>query len=177
MLEVKFENGETYNFNDLKGYLRNFGMDYLLFDMARGNLPLFLQHNSHRDYLRLIFDAAEKQNLSLEEKGWLDLLNKVLDSVDDLLYDYAASKDKDARSKCLLRHGIILSKLFDLLIDGYVNKTNLGCPACPDHNKGATWESWKKELSILDQFVRDTKRIFVRDKSGIMYPIDLNIVD
>jgi len=178
MLEVILENGEPYDLNGLKGYINNFGRDYILSDMANGNFPLFLQHNNHRDYLGIIFDHAEKQkqNLNLEEKRWLSQLQETQNNIDDLIFGYFTSNDKNDRSTYLTRCGVKLAKLFDSLTDGYVNENSLACPACPEHEQGVTWESWKKEISALNYFVQKTRRIYASDKSGIKVPIDLNIV-
>lgn len=179
MLEVILENGEPHNLNDLKGYLKNFGRDYLLADMADGNFPLFLQHNNHRDYLRLIFDHAEKQkqNLSLEEKRWLNQLGEMHNNLDDFIMNYFTSTDKDEKLKYMTKYGVSIANMFDTLIEGYKNETNPKCPACPKHNKDATWESWKKEINSLSYFVRESKRIYAKDEYGIKIPIDLNVVD
>ena len=178
MLEAKLENGEVCDFNSLKGYVQNFGKDYLLSDMANGNFPLFLQHNSHRDYLKFIFKGAseKREKLDPSEMHWLRSLEIIETKIDDFMFQYGSARDKDKKSKELLHYGVEIAKSLDSMNRDYINKTNMACPACPEHEHGVTWESWKKEISALNYFIQKTKRIYITDQSGVRVPIDLNIV-
>ncbi|MBU2523215.1 MAG: hypothetical protein KKE23_02910 [Nanoarchaeota archaeon] len=176
MLKIKI-NGNGYDLNGLKGYLKGFSELYLLEPLGRGNMSYFLMHKKNQRYdLSYIIKKIKSLNMDSCEKEWLRNLMKLQDRLNSFDEKEYFSLKKEKRPVYSTKYAFECAKVLEQLVEGYVNPDDELCPASRRASKQATWERWKDIISPINYLVRCSRTILAKNKLGIRTPLDLNIL-
>lgn len=144
---------KPYDFNGLKGFVKSFMENNVLYDLSRGEAPNWvLSENPLDNDMDAVLRSGDSRNASLneDEQIWLESLRELRNNLSlfkkSFTKDYYVSLTENRRTKETWNYGVLFAELLKPIISGYVDPSNENCPLCPSAKAGVTMRSWQEHI-------------------------------